>query len=246
MKPPSEALRLRGGRGATATRSRALSRVQARQYVEIEPRRRRRRGRLRRRAAGIACVNLVMIRGGRHVGDRSFFPRNAEGAAPDEVVEAFLEQHYLEQPMPPRSSSTRADARSEAARRAGRTSRHAIRIGERARLARHGAQERAARDRAAACATAPRRKARLLALREALGLPEGAQRIECFDISHTMGEATVASCVVYDRQQMQKSRVPPLQHPRRRRRATTTRAMRQVLDAALRSASPARPARCRT
>jgi len=46
---------------------------------------------------------------------------------------------------------------------------------------------------------------RLQALREALGLPEGVQRVECFDVSHTMGEATVASCVVYDRQQMQKS-----------------------------------------
>jgi len=46
---------------------------------------------------------------------------------------------------------------------------------------------------------------RLVALRDALGLSEGTQRIECFDISHTMGEATVASCVVYDRQQMQKS-----------------------------------------
>ena len=41
---------------------------------------------------GIACVNLTMIRGGRHVGDRSFFPANAEGAAEDEVVAAFLEQ----------------------------------------------------------------------------------------------------------------------------------------------------------
>src|SRR5439155_554284 len=46
---------------------------------------------------------------------------------------------------------------------------------------------------------------RLQALREALGLPESVQRIECFDISHTMGEATVAACVVYDRQQLQKS-----------------------------------------
>jgi excinuclease ABC subunit C len=46
---------------------------------------------------------------------------------------------------------------------------------------------------------------RLQALREALGLPEGVQRIECFDISHTMGEAAVASCVVYDRQQLQKA-----------------------------------------
>ncbi|HYX64590.1 MAG TPA: excinuclease ABC subunit UvrC, partial [Burkholderiales bacterium] len=73
---------------------RALARVQARQYVESD------RGVDADVVAcavegGIACVNLVMIRGGRHVGDRSFFPSNAEGAAPAEVVGAFLEQHYI-------------------------------------------------------------------------------------------------------------------------------------------------------
>src|SRR5262245_21172941 len=78
---------------------RALSRVQARQYVESN------RGVDADVVAcvihgGIACVNLTMIRGGRHVGDRSFFPANAEGAEPAEIVSAFLEQHYLEQPVP--------------------------------------------------------------------------------------------------------------------------------------------------
>jgi excinuclease ABC subunit C len=48
-------------------------------------------------------------------------------------------------------------------------------------------------------------ESRIGALREALGLPETAQRIECFDVSHTMGEAAVASCVVYDRHAMQKA-----------------------------------------
>ena len=48
-------------------------------------------------------------------------------------------------------------------------------------------------------------EARLSALQQALELPDSVQRIECFDVSHTMGEATVASCVVYDRSAMQKS-----------------------------------------
>src|SRR5947207_5451982 len=78
---------------------RALARVQARQYVELH------RGVDADVVAcviegGVACVNLVMIRTGRHVGDRSFFPANAEGAEAAEVVAAFLEQHYLEQPLP--------------------------------------------------------------------------------------------------------------------------------------------------
>src|SRR5688572_21074015 len=176
---------------------RALSRVQARQYVESN------RGVDADVMAcviegEIACVNLVMIRTGRHVGDRSFFPANAEGASEQEVVAAFLEQHYLEQP-PPALIVASQEVELDLPETEVVTPSH----GERRvwlDMARKNALLAIAqrvRDRAT-------QESRLLALREALGL-SGIQRIECFDISHTMGEATVASCVVYDRQQMQKS-----------------------------------------
>ena len=175
---------------------RALSRIQARQYVESN------RGVDADVVAcatdgAIPCVNLVMIRGGRHVGDRSFFPSNAEGAAEEEVITAFLEQHYLEQPAPALVVSS-----------------HPVELeGIEVVTPSHGERrvwlDMARKNALLAIAQRVRDRAtqegRLVALREALGLPEGAQRIECFDISHTMGEATVASCVVYDRQQMQKS-----------------------------------------
>ena len=52
-------------------------------------------------ASGLMCVNLVMIRGGRHVGDRSYFPRHIDDCDEAIVLQAFLEQHYLQQPVPP-------------------------------------------------------------------------------------------------------------------------------------------------
>jgi len=195
MKAAAEAQRYEEA-GAYRDQVRALSRVQARQYVESN------RGVDADVVAcasdgAIPCVNLVMIRGGRHVGDRSFFPSNAEGAAEAEVVQAFLEQHYLDQPVP---EMVIASEPVELENINVITPSH----GERRvwfDMARKNALLAIAqrvRDRAT-------QESRLVALREALGLPEGTQRIECFDISHTMGEATVASCVVYDRQQMQKS-----------------------------------------
>jgi len=164
---------------------RALSRVQARQYVESE------RGVDADVVAcaierGIACVNLVMIRAGRHVGDRSFFPQNAAEATQAEIVEAFLEQHYVEQPRPGLVITSMA---SHGERRVW------VQMAEKnAQLALvQRAREKSTQEN------------RIGALREALGLPDTAQRIECFDVSHTMGEAAVASCVVYDRHAMQKS-----------------------------------------
>jgi excinuclease ABC subunit C len=175
---------------------RALSRVQARQYVESN------RGVDADVVAcategAIACVNLVMIRGGRHVGDRSFFPANAEGAAESEVVSAFVEQHYLDHPAPGMVvTSEPVDMENLNVVNPSHGERRVWLDMARKNALLAIAQR--VRDRAT-------QEGRLLALREALALAEGTQRIECFDISHTMGEATVASCVVYDRQQMQKS-----------------------------------------
>jgi excinuclease ABC subunit C len=175
---------------------RTLARVQARQYVESN------RGVDADVVAcqiegGIACVNLVMIRGGRHVGDRSFFPANAEGADAPEVVTAFLEQHYVDQPAPPLVVTS--DPVEMEGLEVVNPSHGERRVWlDMARKNATLAIAQRVRDRAT-------QEGRVTALREALGLPEGAGRVECFDISHTMGEATVASCVVYDRQQMQKS-----------------------------------------
>jgi excinuclease ABC subunit C len=171
---------------------RALSRVQARQYVESE------RGVEADVVAcvvrdGVACVNLAMIRGGRHVGDRSFFPANADVADPGEVLQAFLEQHYVEQPKPPLILASHAVEFEAAVPVQGERRMWLEMAAKNAALA---LQQRA-RERSA-------QEGRLSALREALGLRESVQRIECFDISHTLGEATVASCVVYDRHALQK------------------------------------------
>jgi excinuclease ABC subunit C len=176
------------------------------------------------REGGLTCVNLTMIRAGRHVGDRSFFPHNAADATPAEITRAFLDQHYIEQPRPPLVISAAA-ARGE--RRVW------VEMAEKnARLA---LQQRA-REKAT-------QEGRIVALREALGLPESAQRIECFDISHTMGEAAVASCVVYDRHAMQKA-----QYRRYNMRELTPgddyAAMRQALARRYERCWPTR-ARCR-
>jgi len=176
---------------------RTLSRIQARQYVESN------RGVDADVVAcvlegGIACVNLVMIRGGRHVGDRSFFPSNAEDATEGEVIAAFLEQHYLEQPLPALivvgQEVEVAFEKAEVIHPSHGERRVWLDMARKNALL---AIAQRVRDRAT-------QEGRLQALRDSLGLP-GANRIECFDISHTMGEATVASCVVYDRQAMQKS-----------------------------------------
>jgi excinuclease ABC subunit C len=159
--------------------------------------------------SGLTAVNLVMIRGGRHVGDRSFFPQHAEGASTSEIVAAFLMQHYLELPAPPTIIALDAAESELLAEVLSTESGRAVEIvtnpgGERRvwmTMAMQNAQF-AIRQKVAQKATQDQR---LAALQEALELPPSAQRIECFDVSHTMGEAAVASCVIFDRLAMQTS-----------------------------------------
>jgi excinuclease ABC subunit C len=158
--------------------------------------------------AGVIAVNLTMIRGGRHLGDRSFFPQHGEGATLAEALEAFIAQHYLDHPIPARiliSEAIEVDALeallSEHAQKKISllhrvTGERKVWIGMAQANARLSAERRSA-DRA-------NQSQRLAALRDTLDLPQ-LNRIECFDISHTMGEATVASCVVYEGNDLKKS-----------------------------------------
>jgi len=165
-------------------------------------------------AAG--CVNLAMVRGGRHLGDRPYFPVAAQGEpAPADLAEAFMSQHYAEQPCPPLVLvGAEVDGEELAAALSGPE--RAVQIigprdaGMRGQR-RHWlemAQSNANLALARHVAEHGSQQGRTRALIEALGLevedPEQL-RIECFDISHTMGEATQASCVVFQGHQMRSA-----------------------------------------
>jgi len=185
---------------------------------------------------GRACVNLAMVRGGRHLGDRPYFPKHVEDAiaveaaalaagadeseaAPADpvrspearVLEAFIAQHYLEGGMPPLLVVShivdRTLVETLAARSGVRTTvQHQPREPRRAWLDMciKGAELRLAQ----LLAEEGSQQARTRALVEALELVVEdlhAFRIECFDVSHTAGEATQASCVVFEAHRMQSS-----------------------------------------
>ena len=160
------------------------------------------------------CVQVFFVRGGRNLGNKTFFPAHTRDATPGEILDAFLPQFYLagqvERDIPPdiilaeepEEAEWLVEALSE--KRGG-----AVRLrlnvrGERARWL-EMAIENADRALAERIATDLNQQRRFEALREALDLPEAPNRIECFDISHTRGEATVASCVVFGALGAQKS-----------------------------------------
>lgn len=166
---------------------------------------------------GRACVNLAMVRGGRHLGDRAYFPAHVDGAiatAEDsieaEILKAFLAQHYIDKFVP---GTIIADVEfDEPALMVALMEQCGHRItlvfqpqGQRRQwleMARKGAEIALAR----LLSEQGSQQARTRALIDLLGLEiedMDALRIECFDISHTQGEATQASCVVFHHHAMQ-------------------------------------------
>ncbi len=178
---------------------------------------------------GRACVNLAMVRGGRHLGDRPYFPSHVEDghaigsmALEDDaetavqsmevkVLEAFIAQHYLSIPVPAvLVTSEKINPKVIDAI----TSQSSIKVSavhnprEQRRSWLEMAEKNAAIQLARLLAEEGSQQARTRALVEALDLaPDDidALRMECFDISHTSGEATQASCVVFQNHKMQNS-----------------------------------------
>ena len=183
---------------------------------------------------GGVCINWTSIRGGRHVGDKNFFPDTRHDPDPNgqDYAEAFAAQHYLGKTKPdliisnfrlPESLQEAVSSEHGKAVQFVSSTRGERKVwldmavqNARLALSRHLLQNSSQIRRTAALA-------------ELIGLPENElQRLECFDISHTQGEATVASCVVYDEHAIQ-----PAQY--RRYNITTAKAgddyaaMREVL-----------------
>lgn len=165
---------------------------------------------------GKVCVNLAMVRGGRHLGDKAFFPAQTDGDTPSDVLSAFVAQHYLDNVMPallvcshPLAEPELLDMLNEHA--AGRVK---VRLQTRVQGIKKAWLEQAVKNAQLALSRvlseSTAKAARTRALAELLGLDTDENalddiRIECFDISHTAGEATQASCVVYLHHDMQPS-----------------------------------------
>ncbi|OZI36593.1 excinuclease ABC subunit C [Bordetella genomosp. 1] len=165
-------------------------------------------------AGGKVCLNLAMVRGGRHLGDKPFFPAHAEGEEPANVLEAFVAQHYTESPLPPILVCTHALPDPELLTLLAEQTGVRARVLTRPQGVRRSWLEQAEKNAEMALARAltesGAKAARTRTLAETLELDTDedaldALRIECFDISHTAGEATQASCVVFVHHDMQPS-----------------------------------------
>ena len=152
---------------------------------------------------GQSCVQVFFVRNGINLGNKAFYPTTPAGTDSSEILNAFITQFYLEHDIPREiiTSEPVIDAdllREFFSKKLGNSVAIVYRVrGERARL-QNLAMTNAEISLAARLASRSGMAARLEAVRELAALDEVPGRMECFDISHTMGEATVASCVVFN------------------------------------------------
>ena len=154
--------------------------------------------------ANMACIQVFFIRNGQHLGNKVFFPKMNEDYDPADVIHAFIPQYYLDKPVPyelitshlPDELTLLATVLSDLAK-------HSVTIssnvrGERAKWLQM-AMTNAENSLISKLADKQGIYARFLSLQEELSCTVTPKRLECFDISHTQGNQTVASCVVFDR-----------------------------------------------
>jgi excinuclease ABC subunit C len=160
--------------------------------------------------SGTACVSVLFFRNGVNLGSRDFFPSLPVAADEGAVLSAFAAQYYLDKPVPRELLFSHAsDDIDVLAHALGEQSGHGVEIKTRVRSDRANfldlARKNAQAALAARLASQQTIQERFESLRELLELGDVPQRVECFDISHTLGEATVASCVIFGPQGAIKS-----------------------------------------
>jgi excinuclease ABC subunit C len=157
--------------------------------------------------AGEYCLNLVMIRAGRHLGDKSFFPKNAADIETQDVIETFVAQYYTNQTIPKLIVTQQYVNQSLLSEFFKLNYDIEVKVINKAigdkRVWLAMAQKNAQIALKQKLMQSETQENRVEALKAIFNLSESFSRIECFDISHTMGEGTVASCVVFDKGNLQ-------------------------------------------
>ena len=156
--------------------------------------------------ADMACIQVFFIRSGRNLGNKTYFPTHAKGASEEEIISAFLRQYYLssrsDRMIPSEILLSHEPEDKEVLEQVfGANSKRRVILSSRLRGDRAKWRKMAANNADIALnqriSSRQNTQDRISSLQQILQLEEAIERIECFDISHTGGEATVASCVVY-------------------------------------------------
>lgn len=163
---------------------------------------------------GMACIHVLFIRQGQVLGSRSYYPKVPNASSADEVFSAFISQFYLSgangRVIPKQILISQAlEEQSEMAAALSEFAKYKVVITEKVRADRAGFLRLACTNAQSALTSQLSHKStlqqRFYLLQEALDFEQPIKRIECYDISHTMGEKTVASCVVFNREGPLKS-----------------------------------------